>query len=543
MYLGPFLVLQSQQDYANLGRTPRTLTEINFGTNPIANPLLMASVPPNVRRLKCVTADEPEFDRIGIVPWTKALPSRLTSIDMDSAFNFDALASLPRTVTSLSAAIDIMDISDKLCIPDPNLDHRCRLKRDETMLELQMRESSLDYRSPSSSEAYDLSFWPPEIKTLGMLWKIGYEVSHEEQISILPKTLKKLSIRVGEGSYTTRNDPNAAHQYFWLHNLHVKCPKLQKFSIYSTHDRPVYFRWPLIGTRLRYLHLDGNYTGAMYDLSRSRHALPVPQPPLVHPETGELDRSNLGKFEPFLVPETVSGFGLDIWRLRDAIRILTTALPRTLRRLLFRSGNSSDMRFYFTPFLTLRPAFFNALPPNLLEINFDAAPPALPSCLNFLPKSLTSLMLELRSEYTELPSLDSDAETRIDLEMDSVIRSPTNQDGFADATYDSHDYYDRYLIEGDEGRDILSIQELLSNGSFMLSKVDLLQFGARCPKLINYWPLLDTVPLENWNALTKFWPRRTLSHVVYHHDISEYPEPLQEAAELLWQYNNTQSKA
>lgn len=530
MYLGPFLVQQSEQDYDNLGKVPRSLTEISFGTNPIANPSLMAALPPNVRRLKCVTADEAEFARMGLVPWTKALPSRLTALDIDSSFNFDALSCLPRTVCSLSAAIDVLDISDKLCLPDLHLKRRLRLARDETTLETQMMER------PNSSlpvPSLDLSFWPPGLKTLGMLWKVGYEVSSEEQVFILPKTLKKLSLRVGEGSYRPLDRASVKSHYFWLHHMHVLCPKLQKFSIFSTHDRPIYFRWPYAGTNIRHLHLDGNYTGAMYDLSRSNYQLSAPQPPMVNLETGEIDRHRTGVFEPFLVPEGVSGFGLDICRLRDALRIVTTALPQGLRRLLLRSGNSSDMRCYFTRFLVLRPSFFAALPSGLLELNLDAGPPALPSCLNSLPTSLNHLMLELRSDFTEIPPFD-EVERAVFFESDSLLRSHLNQDGYHDHNYDGHDYYDAYLYEGeDEDRDLLELQERLSDGSFNLSKVDLLQFALRCPKLHNYWPLLDTLPMDNWRTLAQYWPLKTLSHVTYHHDIYEYPEPLQEAAQNL----------
>lgn len=532
MYLGPYLVLQSPQDYENLGSTPRSLTEIAFRTNPIANPPLMASVPPNMRRLHCVTADETEFNRIGIIPWTKSLPSRLVSLDIDASLNFEYLTALPRTVTSLSAAIDFLDIADHFGLPDPYLHRRTRLARDVSKLSSENRSfrSSFD-----SSSLMDLSFWPPAIKTLGMLWKIGYEVSSEAQLNLLPRTLRKLGLRIGEGSYAPQNRQSVQGQYFWLHNLHALCPKVFKLGIFSTLDRPIYFRWPRVGTPLKSLHLDGNYTGAMYDLSKSKFQLPLPRPPRYDLETGKLDTKECGVFESFRVPDTVRGFGLDIWRLRDALRIATTALPSTLRRLLLRSGNSTDIRIFHTPYLVLRPSFFAALPQQLCELNFDAGPPALPSCLAFLPRTLNTLMLELRSDFKELIPLD-DSDRAAYFLSDSSLRSHRNQDAYDDPSYENHDYYDAYLYEQEEEAfGMNGLADRISNGTFYFTKTDLLQFASRCPHLTNYWPLLDTVPMENWETLTQFWPIRTLSHVTYHNDICEYPEPLQGAALRLFE--------
>ena len=504
----------SAEYYHRLGNTPRSMAEIRFFSQQTFNPDFAASMPPNLNFLCFNAIADTEFTRLGIVPWMKALPIRLKSLDIWTPLSFELLASLPRTLTFLSAPLDFLDLADHFFQPDLYREMRRRRKRNETKLEREIRENPI---ATIPLPPIDLSFWPPDLQTLDMMFEDEYEVSTEAQIMILPKTLTKLRLKLGDNSYMKQDKRKLQMEYFWLHNLHIVCPKLRNLALHSTLDRPIYFRWPIEDTSLRKLLLDGNFTGCMYNLSQSKFQLPIPQPPRIDLSTGSLDYSDFDEFSDFRVPETVIELKLDIWRIRDALRIAVSGLPSKLRHFAVTAENAMTHSMYWTEHLVLRPSFFDTLPKTLLVLVFEDLP-ALPNALTHLPPSLTHLQLEICTEVTEVYE-----ENSANHNPRNTFRSSDNQDGFCDFELAEHDYFDRYMIEGEHQG---SKRNPAFYPAYTFSEAELKAFDAHCPHLSHFWPELEDVPVENLETIEKFWPLRTLSEAAFFGDLRDYPKQL-----------------
>lgn len=507
----------SAEYYQRLGNTPRNMSEIRFFSQQAFNPDFAASMPPNLSFLCFNAIAEAEFQHLGIIPWMKALPVRLKSLDIWTPLSHDLLAALPRTLTFLSAPLDFLDLADHFIQPDPQREMRRRRKRAETKLEREMRENPTTiFPLPP----VDLSFWPSELRTLDMMFEDEYEISSEAHILLLPRTLTKLRLKLGDNSYTKQDKKKRQIDYFWLHNLHVVCPSLRNLALHSTLDRPIFFRWPTVGTRLKKLLLDGNFTGCMYNLSKSKFQLPVPQPPLVDPIHGSLDPSGHEEYADFEVPTTIVELKLDIWRIRDALRIAVSGLPEKLTNLAITAENAMTHSMYWTEHLVLRPSFFNALPQQLSTLSLEDLP-ALPICLTNLPRTLTHLQLEICTEVTEVVN---DAEQSGDSSnLRSTFRSSDNQDGFCDFENGEHDYFDRYMIEGETNG---AKKNAAFYPPYSFSESELRAFDAHCPKLSHFWPELEDMSAENLETIEQFWPLRTLSEAAFYGDLRDYPPQL-----------------
>lgn len=504
----------SAEYYQRLGLTPRSMAQIRFFSQQTFNPDFAASMPPNLHFLCFNAIADAEFHRLGIVPWMKALPVRLKSLDIWTPLSYELLASLPRTLTFLSAPLDFLDLADHFSQPDVWRETRRRRKRCETKLEREIRENpTLSYPLPP----VDHSFWPPDLQTLDMMFEDEYEVATEAQIQLFPRTLTKLRLKLGDNSYIKQDKKKRQVDYFWLHNLHLVCPNLRNLSLHSTLDRPIFFRWPHTGTPLRKLLLDGNFTGCMYNLSMSKFKLPIPRPPRMDPLTGALDNSAQEEYLDFRVPDTVTELKLDIWRIRDALRIAVSGIPPHLKNLAITAENAMTHSMYWTDHLVLRPSFFEALPQTLLNLSLEDLP-ALPSCLTHLPRSLTQLQLEICTEVTEISDSADDASN-----TSVTFRSPDNQDGFCNFENEEHDYFDRYMIEGETQGPKRNTPYY---PPYSFSETELKAFDAHCPNLTHFWPELEDMSAENLETIEQFWPLRTLSEAAFFGDLRDYPQQL-----------------